>query len=239
MARKAVSEANVAITISSPKFDIFKCSIIGSSPFVSNKFSEKARIMMEEAQMQGQAAKTTRKREPKDFESLYLGSMHLADSGDWYGIPCSAFRSAMIKACSIVGVHMTKAKMCVFVEPDGFSREGTALVRITKGEPKMFKAAVILASGVPDISARGMWMPGWEAELRIRYDSDIFSPETVANLLMRAGLQVGVGAGRHASERSSGQGWGEFMLKTDSQDMGREEGLEANPVPKRRLRQAA
>jgi hypothetical protein len=41
----------------------------------------------------------------------------------------------------------------------------------------------------------------------------MFTPEHVAALLQRAGMQVGIGEGRPDSKRSVGQGWGLFTVK--------------------------
>jgi len=57
-----------------------------------------------------------------------------------------------------------------------------------------------------------LWKPGWRADVRVTFDADMFEPIDVANLLMRAGLQVGVGEGRNDSKKSCGMGWGSFRL---------------------------
>jgi hypothetical protein len=57
-----------------------------------------------------------------------------------------------------------------------------------------------------------MWRPGWEAKVRIRFDGDQFTLTDVTNLLMRVGLQVGIGEGRPDSKMSTGMGWGMFEV---------------------------
>ena len=86
-------------------------------------------------------------------------------------------------------------------------------MRITKGEPVYHEAIVSLPNGSPDIRARPMWREGWEAVVRIRFDGDQFTTSDVANLLARAGMQVGVGEGRPDSSKSAGMGWGLFRVK--------------------------
>ncbi len=108
---------------------------------------------------------------------------------------------------------MTLAKLSIFIEADGFDKaDATPLVKITKGEPEYFESLVRVANGAPDIRPRGMWQPGWEANLRIRFDADQFTIEDVSNLLMRVGLQVGIGEGRPDSKMSTGMGWGMFEV---------------------------
>ena len=58
-----------------------------------------------------------------------------------------------------------------------------------------------------------MWQTGWEAALRVQYDADQFTRHDVTNLLVRVGLQVGIGEGRPDSRKSNGQGWGLFDVR--------------------------
>jgi hypothetical protein len=200
------------ITIAPPNFQTAVFRIVGTAPYVQEKFSEKARRMMKEAQEAGSTAKKGKKREPKDFMADYQAAMHLTPAG-WHGIPASGLRAAMISACRMAGFQMTRAKLSVFVEADGFDRDdGTPLVRITKGEPHYSENMVVNATGVADIRARPMWDAGWEALVRIRFDADQFTAIDVANLLLRVGLQVGIGAGRPDSSNSAGLGWGMFII---------------------------
>jgi hypothetical protein len=40
----------------------------------------------------------------------------------------------------------------------------------------------------------------------------MFSLDDISNLLMRVGLQVGLGEGRPDSKKSAGMGWGTFEI---------------------------
>jgi hypothetical protein len=203
----------VTVTINPPKVERITLLIRGDAPFVSNNFSQEAADMMAADQERGEVDKSKKpKRAPKDFEAGYRGSLHQSADGKWYGIPCVAFRAAMVRAASLCGVEMTKAKMTVFVMPDGFSNEGKGLVKITKGKPAMFKGPVRNANGSIDIRSRGRFDVGWECEVTIEYDSDFISASSVGNLLARAGRNVGVGAGRAFSTDSVGMGWGSFNV---------------------------
>jgi hypothetical protein len=206
-----VQAGEVYVTINPPKNEIARVRICGNTIYVSNAFSEEARQQMAAGQARGEVdrSKKNKKREPKDFEKGFRGSLHQSTEG-WYGIPCISFRAAMVRAASLCGVEMTRAKMCVFVEPDGFSSEGTPLVRIVKGEPEKFLSPVRNDNGSPDIRARGRFAPGWECVVTLRYDGEFLSASSVINLLARAGFSVGVGAGRPFSTKSVGQGWGTF-----------------------------
>lgn len=209
---KAGSDRETRVTIKPPNFQTAIFHIIGTSPYVQHKFAVKAREIMRAAQEAGSTSRSKRAKEAKDFEAAYQGAMYITDEG-WSGIPAPAFRNGMISACRTVGYKMTLAKLSVFVEADGYDLDdGTPLVRILKGIPHSHEAMVRLPTGVADIRARPMWDPGWEADVRVTFDGDQFTIDDVTSLMMRVGMQVGVGEGRHDSKESAGVGWGTFRL---------------------------
>jgi hypothetical protein len=211
-AAKATVKGEVErITITEPNLISATFNIVGTSPLVQNKFSKKALETMRATQEAGSTAKKGRTREPKDFSGLFEGSIHRAKEG-WAGLPANGIRAACVSACRTVGFKMTLAKLSIFIEADGFdATEGTPLVKITEGEPYHVEHAVRIQQ-TTDIRVRAMWDPGWKATIRVTFDSDQFTVNDVANLLMRVGRQVGLGEGRADSRSSAGMGWGFFDL---------------------------
>ena len=204
-----------SLSISAPNFQTAEIVIEGTSPFVQNKFSQKAQEEMKAKHTAGSTAKKDKKKQPKDFQALYEGAKHVSNQG-WCGIPAPAFRNAMISACRTVGFTMTHAKLGVFVDADGFDKhDRTPLVKIFEGEPTYLEIPVRVANGEPDIRPRPCWDPGWKAKVRIKFDADMFTLEDIANLLMRVGQQVGIGEGRPDSKKSAGMGWGLFKIAED------------------------
>jgi hypothetical protein len=61
-----------------------------------------------------------------------------------------------------------------------------------------------------------MW-DEWHAFVRVRHDSDMFSAADITNLMVRVGMQVGIGEGRPDSKNSAGMGWGTFDLNSNVQ----------------------
>lgn len=213
--------------ISAPKFSILTVPIKNApgAPLVINAFSAKARAIMREAQEAGSVGRKKKIKDPKNFQELFNGARHISRDG-WDGATCATFRNAMISACRLVAFKMTIGKLSLFVEADGNSAaDGTPLVRI-HGDPVPFEAPVRNASGVADIRIRPRW-DAWSADLRVRFDTEQFSPEDVINLLVRAGTQCGIGEGRPDSSNSFGQGWGLFELDTTKPI-----GLHEIPAPK-------
>ena len=131
------------IVVRPPNLQELHLKIVGTAPLVQLRFSEKAKLEMETKQKEGSTgAVSRRKREPKDFEAAFRASYHVSEEG-WYGVPAPAFRNAMIDACRLVQLEMTRAKMAIFVLADGLdASEGTPLVRLTAGEPEMRQDAV-------------------------------------------------------------------------------------------------
>ena len=211
MAKKKAtgSETNKSVVVPAPKFRTAQFHIRGNAPYVQNKFPKKAVEMMKAKQEQGHSAKKGSAKNAKDFQKCYEEAIHHSKEG-WEGIPAPAFRCALISACRVVGFQMTRAKLSAFVIADGFDRDdGTPLVKITKGKPKYHESPVRIQQTV-DIRARAMWQEGWEAKVSVQFDEDQFTLGDITNLMVRAGLQVGVGEGRPDSKTSAGMGWGTF-----------------------------
>lgn len=205
------------VEIPAPKFRIAEIEIIGTAPFVMHKFSAKSRNQIIETQKAGSQAKGKKVREPKNFDEVYKGAMHLTKQG-WCGIPAGAFRNAMISACRTVGYKMTHAKLAAFVLCDGYDLDDeTPLIRIY-GDPSRHTTYARNDNGSVDIRVRPMWKK-WHASIRIRYDADMFSHSDIVNLMMRVGAQVGIGEGRPDSKNSAGMGWGLFEIKQQVADV--------------------
>lgn len=203
------------VSISAPKITTAAFQIRGLAPYVQNKFSHKAAMIMQATQEAGQQARNKKNRPAKDFNACYNECMYATKEG-WRGIPASAFRAAMVSACRVSGLAMTMAKLTVFVVADCCDKDDeTPLVRITSGTPRQIRSQVRNDNGSCDIRARAMW-DKWTATLRVEFDEDQFSITDVANLLMRAGRQVGIGEGRPDSKNSSGMGWGTFTVEGEA-----------------------
>lgn len=207
---KAVQEA---VAIRAPNFQMATFRIVGTAPYVQARFSQKAIEQMKSKMVSGSRSRKGAPRAARDFDEDYKQAFHISTEG-WHGIPASAFRNAMISACRVVGFKMTIGKLSVFVEKDGLDRvDAIPLIKI-EGEPEPFEMAVRNSTGVCDIRVRPMWKE-WAANVRIIFDADQFSATDVSNLLMRAGMQVGVGEGRPDSRSTAGMGWGTFTIANE------------------------
>jgi len=210
MVAKTVKKSTETLTIAPPNIEVMEISIVGTAPYVQNRFSNKSAMQILQKHIAGSTAKGKKVTEARDIEQDFKDATHM-DAEGHYGIPAAAFRSAMISACRLVGFQMTKAKLSVFVEADSIDKEdGSPLVYI-EGKPEMHKAHVRLESGVTSVAIRPMWRD-WSAKVKVKWDADQFTKEDLINLLSRAGIQVGIGEGRPDSKKSHGMGWGVFEV---------------------------
>ena len=179
MATATVKSTKPVVAISPPDFQTIALNIVGTAPLVINKFSAKAAEKMRLEQEAGSTAKSKKNRDPKDFEELFNGARHIGRSPildangkelldangklqweTWDGIHAASFRNAAISACRAAGFVMTRAKLAIFTEADGFDIEDkTPLVRLTQGEPEMVISPCRNANGNIDLRPRPTYLP--------------------------------------------------------------------------------
>lgn len=204
------AKKSVKVEINPPNFESITLRIEGNSPLMTHKFSEKMRRQIEEKQTAKDA--TGKKREPKDYEAEFNAARYVSAKG-WDGLPAAAIRAAMIAACrTIDGLSMAKAKGAFFIKADGRdAQDGTPICRIN-GKPKHDTRPVRLESGVADMRNRPRY-DDWSVDVTIEFDADMLSAKDVANLLARAGLQVGLCELRPQGANSFGGDFGTFSVK--------------------------
>lgn len=190
---KAVKEA-VGAPIVLPPLDIVTINlrVVGTSPLITHRFSEKAIRMM----LDKQTGRATAGRAKKDPDEDYRQSLYVHEEGG-YGFPTIAFKNAAVTACTSLG-RSTISKVAA---RQAFHITGE-LCRL-EGEPKMRQDMVRLSGGVADVRFRGEFWP-WATTLTIRYNARVLTPEQLANLLNTAGFAVGVGEWRAERDGSFG-----------------------------------
>jgi hypothetical protein len=208
----AAKRADGPVEIPAPRIVRTSLRIRGTAPLVQHKFAAKAREQMKQNMATPAAEKKAKTaRPPRDYDMDFEQAQHRSEDGGW-GIPCAAFRMAMIDACRTVNMQMTRAKMSVWVVPDCFDvDDGTPMVRLLVSPPERLESLVRNDNGNADIRIRPMWRQ-WEAIITMEFDEEMISAASVVNLLDRAGKQVGVQEGRMYSKDSGGQGWGSFEV---------------------------
>ena len=158
--------------------------IVGISPLITHKFSEKAQKMIADKQA-GKAQ--NKKHDVRDPEADFEGAKHVSADG-WEGFPAAGFKAAMIRGAKIIGMVMKDAGMSFFVKADC---EETQLVRIN-GEARMRTDMVRVGMGSADIRYRPEY-PTWDATLTIEFNAGMISLDQIYQLVKAAGYSCGIG----------------------------------------------
>lgn len=188
-----MAPAVIDAPISIPKIDVrhMEVTLIGDSPLICHKWSEKAKKEMLDKQMK----KAKSARAAKDPEADFKASLYEMPDGS-YGFPCVAFKSAAVGACRFSeGIKMTEARGAFHIVGE--------LAKID-GEPTMREDMVRVGMGSADIRHRGEFKT-WRVTLLVSYNASAFSPEQIINLLNIAGFGVGVGEWRPEKDGSYGR----------------------------------
>lgn len=188
-----MAPAVIDAPISIPKIDVrhMEVTLIGDSPLICHKWSEKAKKEMLDKQMK----KAKAARAAKDPEADFHASLYQMPDGG-YGFPCVAFKSAAVGACRFSeGIKMTEARGAFHIVGE--------LAKID-GVPTMREDMVRVGMGSADIRHRGEFKT-WRVTLLVSYNASAFSPEQIINLLNIAGFGVGVGEWRPEKDGSYGR----------------------------------
>ncbi len=198
------------VTIKAPNFQTALFHIKGTAPLVIKRFNGKGDFIKtySEGKKKGASKKV---HAAADLNEVAKACRYVSKEG-WDGFHASSIRCAMIRVCSLVDFKMTLAKMSVFVKADGVDKTEPQipLVRIY-GDWIRQDDMGRLPNGSSCLITRAAYHD-WSAKLNIRWDADQFSLSDVTNLLMRVGIQCGIGEGRPFSKESAGMGWGTFEI---------------------------
>jgi hypothetical protein len=179
-----------AIVLPALNIQFLKLRLKGDSPLICHAWSEKAKRQMLDAQMK----KAKQAKAAKDPQADYEESLYRLPEGG-YGFPSVAFKSAAVDACSsIAGVTKVEARGAFHIIGD--------MVQI-EGAPSPREDMVRVGMGAADIRYRGEFRE-WAAEITLRYNANVLSPEQIANLFNTAGFAVGIGEWRPQRDGSFG-----------------------------------
>ena len=199
-------EKKSTYTISPLDMGSITVHIVGSSNsgYIGTKLTEQSYQELYD-QHTGANKESKKKRKPKKPQEMYKDTFHTTEDGS-YGIPSSAFRSAMIDAARSVEISMSEVKQAVVIP-------GRVIKIISSKEPKMRIDAVKNANQAIDLRVRG-WFEKWECFLPIYWDMNIIpAEETILKLLQTAGAFVGVGDWRPRAKKGHGGPFGRFEVR--------------------------
>lgn len=177
--------------------------IYGTAPLIIHAWSDKAKKMMLDKQMN---PGTKPKKDPKVPVEEYEAAFHRLPDGR-PGFPSGGFKAAIVGACRLFdGLPMTQAKIAIRVTGEGPNR----LIPIV-GEPYMREDMVRLETGVADIRYRPSFLE-WAAILPITFNASLLSLDSLVHLVDAAG-QGGIGEMRPSAPKSSSGDYGTFAVE--------------------------
>lgn len=195
------STKDATVTIPAINIQYATIRVVGDSPLIVHKWSEKAKKEILDKQMKKAKTKGHDAKDPvRDFiESLYWidgepekkteeGFARAIENGARFGFPSVAFKASAVSAGYRSGVTKDKVSMNAAFHIDG------ELVEI-EGIPEMREDMVRIGMGTADIRYRGMFSE-WSATIQVKYNASAISLEQLVNLINLGGFACGLGEWR-------------------------------------------
>lgn len=195
MATKATSETIEIQPVSTGHMNLV---VLGKSPLILNRLSEKARreLLLPSGRRRSAAARAASlKHEPlREFaDAPYI--LDDEEAATYLGIMATSFKGAMrTAALDLPGASKSQIGRLVYVEGDYVGIYGI---------PKLYMSIVRSAdmNHTPDVRTRCI-VPEWAAIVSISYVKPLITDRSVVNLLAAGGVTAGVGDWR--VEKGSG-----------------------------------
>lgn len=198
---------SVVVDIAKVEKSTVKLYVVGTSPIILNRLSEKVKreLLLPKGKKTKADKESTAKHNPVDEyqASPYLIADEAAET--YLGFLTSAFKGAMrVAALDLPGSSKAQIGRLVYVEGD--------LVPLY-GVPKLLMSITRSAdiNKTPDVRTRAI-VPKWAAELTISFVTPIMKLPAILNLLSAAGITSGVGDWR--PEKGKGD-YGQFRIANE------------------------
>lgn len=180
------------------------CHVLGTSPLILNRMSEKAKheLLMPKGRKNAIEKATTLKHHPVDEYRASAYTLKDDTRPTYLALMATAFKGSLRSAAlDMPGAKKAQIGRLTYIEGDYLGIYGV---------PKLFMAIVRSAdmNKTPDVRTRAI-VPQWAARVEITYVQPLIRPQAVANLLAAAGLTIGVGDGRPEKGAMS---YGQFRL---------------------------
>jgi len=201
---KAKANETVSVEIPQLKMETAVIHVVGDTPLIVHKWSEKAKKEIRDKQMKKASTKKEAKDPVADFidtiywldgepeEKTLEGFEKAIDAGARFWFPATGFKQCAIMGAYRLGadIKTTVAKAAIIIPSEYIEIKGKA---VTMRED-MVKVGGI--SKVADIRYRAQ-IEEWEADIPVKYVSSVLSLEQVINLFNLGGFACGVGEWRN------------------------------------------
>jgi len=197
-----LKEERRTLTITPMRLETMMVRVKGLTSVIVHKWSEKALKEMRDKQTRD-PSKPKAKRERKEPFDDFKGSLHLLPGAkvprkkigiwqswgflkDTFGLPAAGFKKGMVYAAQRYGMKAKDVEAAVRVFGDLIPLKYSKVV---------FREDTVRVgpwnNRVADLRYRGEFQD-WSCEFVVEYDADIIAPETIINLINRAGRIAGI-----------------------------------------------
>lgn len=199
------SAANEPINVIEVSQGTLQVNILGTSPLICNRMSEKARreLLLPAGRKTAADKASSLKHDP--IAEFRASPYTLPAGPTLLAVMSSAIKGAMrTAALDLPGATSSKIGRLVYVEDDYVG---------VYGVPKLHMSIVRSAdmNKTPDVRTRSI-MPEWACQVRISFVEPVIKQTAVLNLLAAAGITAGIGDWR--PEKGKGA-FGRFRLVND------------------------
>lgn len=178
--------------------------VLGDSPIILNRMSEKAKreLLMPKGRKSAVERATSLKHNPMEEYRASAYTLTNADAPTLLAVLATSFKGAMATAAlDLPGAKKAQIGRLTYVNGDYVSIYGV---------PQLFMSVTRSAdmNKTPDVRTRAI-VPKWACMLSISYIKPLMRSQAVANLLAAAGMCIGVGDWR--GEKGKGN-YGQFRI---------------------------
>jgi hypothetical protein len=182
----------------------FDCCLIGTSPLILNRMSEKAKrdLLMPKGRKSAIDRAMTLKHQPVEEYRASVYRLSDPEAPTLLALLSTAFKGAIRSAAlDMPGAKKAQIGRLTYIAGDYVGIFGL---------PKLFMSITRSAdmNKTPDVRTRAI-VPEWACRVAITYVQPLIRAQAVANLLAAAGLTIGVGDWR--PEKGAGS-YGQFRL---------------------------
>lgn len=180
------------------------CYILGTSPLILNRMSEKAKheLLMPKGRKNAVERATTLKHVPVDEYRASAYTLKDTTQPTLLALLSTAFKGALRSAAlDMPGTKKAQIGRLTYINGEYIGIFGV---------PKLFMSITRSAdmNKTPDVRTRAI-VPEWACEVRVTYVEPLIRQQAVVNLLASAGITIGVGDWR--PEKGSGS-YGQFQI---------------------------
>lgn len=182
----------------------FECCVVGTSPLILNRMSEKAKheLLLPRGRKNAVERATSLKHIPIDEYRASAYTLKDDSRPTYLAMLATSFKGALRSAAlDMPGAKKAQIGRLTYIEGEYVG---------VYGVPKLFMSIVRSAdmNKTPDVRTRAI-VPQWACVVRVTFVQPLIRAQAVANLLAAAGITIGVGDGRPEKGAMS---YGQFRL---------------------------